>query len=55
MFMNCCRAVTDATVVTSLTMTKELAVDELHAEGNAAITAAYVLNPAPVSPPTDVI
>jgi hypothetical protein len=55
MFMNCCKAVTEATVVTSLTTTKVLAVDGPQGVGNAAINAAYWLAPAPGFPPTDVM
>ena len=55
MLMNCCKAVTEATVVTSLTITKVLPVVELQGEGNAAISAAYWLFPAPVFPPSEVM
>ena len=38
--MNCCKPVTEATVVTSLTTTKLLEVDGPQGVGNAAISAA---------------
>jgi hypothetical protein len=55
MLMNCCSAVTEATVVTSLTTTKVFPVAALQGEGNAAISAAYWLVPEPVFPPVDVM
>jgi hypothetical protein len=59
MLMNCCSAVTEATVVTSLTTTKVLPVAVpgvvLQGDGNAAISAAYWLVPEPVFPPVDVM
>jgi hypothetical protein len=41
MLMNCCKAVTEATVVTSLTNTEVLPVEALQGVGRAAMSAAY--------------
>jgi hypothetical protein len=54
--MNCCRAVTDATVETSFTVTFVVAVEVPHGVGSAAISAEYWFVPAPPElPPVEVM
>jgi hypothetical protein len=60
MLMNCCNAVTEATVVTSSTQTKvppvvPAPVPATQGVGSAAISAAYELFPVPESPPSVVM